>query len=133
MERGKAMRKLVLLLLLVMLLTLAGCGEESSPGAGAGSAEAGEKVLREVAAPACTSCHSLEPGVSLAGPSLAGIGAQAGNRVAGMSAEEYLRESIVEPGTFVVEGFGNIMADTYGSQLSRQQINDLIAYLLTLK
>lgn len=128
------MRKLVLLLLLVTLFTLAGCGGEgASPSAGGGSAEAGEKVLREVAAPACTSCHSLEPGVRGAGPSLANIGAEAGNRVAGMSAEEYLRQSIVEPDAFVVEGFSDIMVDTYGAQLSKQQIDDLIAYLLTLK
>lgn len=127
------MRKLVPFVILAMLLALAGCGGEASPGGGGGGAEAGERIFREVSAPTCTSCHSLEPGIRRAGPSLAKIGAEAGTRVAGMSAEDYLRESIVQPGAFVVEGFGDIMVDIYGAQLSQQQLDDLTAYLLTLK
>jgi hypothetical protein len=53
--------------------------------------------------------------------------------VAAESAEQYVRTSIVEPSAHVVEGYGNAMPGTYEAQLSAKQLDDLIAYLLTLK
>ncbi len=48
--------------------------------------------------------------------------------------EEYLHESIVNPNAFVVEGFpSGVMYQNYGQDLSKQQIDDLVAFLLTLK
>jgi sulfur-oxidizing protein SoxX len=131
------MRNLLLLLALLLALSLAACGgEEQAVGGGgtAGDAAAGETVFNEVAAPACGSCHSLEPGVVLVGPSLATIGAEAGSRVSGTSAEDYLHESVVDPNAYVVDGSpANVMPQNYGSQLSEQQIKDLVAYMMTLK
>ena len=130
------MRKGRWLLLVVLAVALAACGGGAAPsesGGGGGDAAAGEAVFNEVAAPACNTCHSLEPGVTLVGPSLANIGAVAGSMVAGQSAEEYLHESIVNPSAFVVEGFSDLMPSSYGAQLTEKQINDLVAYLLTLK
>jgi nitric oxide reductase subunit C len=130
------MRKGTWLLLLVLVVALAACGGGAAPSDGGdstGDASAGETVFSEVAAPACNTCHSLEPGVTLVGPSLANIGAEAGSMVADQSAEEYLRESIVNPSAFMVPGFADLMPATYGAQLTEKQINDLVAYLLTLK
>jgi mono/diheme cytochrome c family protein len=130
------MAKAGLLLVLILVVSLAACGGESAPAGSAGTADAaaGEKVFAEVSAPACSSCHSLEPDVTLVGPSLAKVGAQAGARVSGESAEDYLRKAVVEPNAFVVEGFtSNLMPGTYATQLSEQQIDDLVAYMLTLK
>ena len=47
---------------------------------------------------ACASCHTIQ-GVAqgVLGPPLDGIASAAGNRISGYSAEEYIRESIVEP------------------------------------
>jgi cytochrome c553 len=130
------MRKLLVLGLL-LVLCLAACGGESAPAggeSGKGDAAAGEAAFNDVAAPACDSCHSLEPGVDLVGPSLAKAGAEAGTRVSGQSAEAYLRESIVDPNAYVVDGFAsNVMPATYAAQLSEQQIEDLVAFMLTLK
>jgi hypothetical protein len=65
---------------------------------------------------------------------VANIGAEAGSRVSGQSAADYLRSSIVEPQAYVVEGFSaGIMPATYVDVLTEQQINDLVAYLLSLK
>jgi mono/diheme cytochrome c family protein len=134
-----SMRRAIFLLVLILGLSLVACGGESAPSSGegpaaAGNAAAGETVFSQTAAPACTSCHSLEPGTTLAGPSLAMIGAEADSRVAGQSAEDYVRESIVNPNAHIVDGFAaNLMPATYGSQLTEQQITDLVAYLLTLK
>jgi len=132
------MRKWTLFLSLILILGLVACGgSTSSDGggtSGGGDAAAGKTVFEQTAAPACTTCHSLEAGVTLVGPSLATIGADAGSMVSGQSAEEYLHESVVSPNAFIVEGFGpNIMPQNYGTQLSEQQINDLVAYLLSLK
>lgn len=82
----------------------------------------------------CRVCHSLEPDVKLVGPSLAGLAGRADGRVAGLSAEQYLRQSIVDPNAYVVEGFpANQMPPNFGETLADQQINDLVAFLLTLR
>jgi nitric oxide reductase subunit C len=96
---------------------------------------------------ACVTCHSVESGVVLVGPSLAAIGKHADERIhdaqykgAAKSAEDYLEESIVKPGAFIVAG-GNygagpgrsLMPDTYGTTLKPEQVKDLVAYLRTLQ
>jgi mono/diheme cytochrome c family protein len=116
-----------MLLLMVLVLSLvAACGSsQPAPAAGGGDATAGKKVFGEVAAPPCSGCHSVAAGKKLAGPSLAGIGAQG---------EEALHQSIVDPNAKITAGFSaDIMPGNYGSQLSDQQLKDLIAYLITLK
>ncbi|MGZ8755600.1 MAG: c-type cytochrome, partial [Acidimicrobiia bacterium] len=82
----------------------------------------------------CRICHSLEPGRRLVGPSLAGVGTAAATRVPGLTAEEYLRQSIVDPDAYTVEGFqlGAMLPDI-AHKLSEQQLDDLVAFLLTLK
>jgi nitric oxide reductase subunit C len=128
------MRKFAVFMVLLVLVALAACGGEPAPSGSAGNAAEGEKVYTGVAAPACNTCHSLEEGVALAGPSLAGIGAQAGSRVSGMAADDYLVQSVRQPDAHIVAGFGSgIMPGTYGSQLSEQQVKDLVAYLMTLR
>ncbi|MFN8450867.1 MAG: hypothetical protein U0521_20370 [Anaerolineae bacterium] len=58
----------------------------------------------------CATCHSLQPDVVIVGPSLDGVATRAEARVTGMSAGEYLRTSILDPGAFVVPGFPDAMA-----------------------
>jgi nitric oxide reductase subunit C len=81
----------------------------------------------------CSTCHSLEADVVVVGPSLAGVATRAETRVQGMSAEQYLRDSILNPGDFVVPGFRDAMQRNFGDTLTGEQINDLIAFLLTQK
>jgi mono/diheme cytochrome c family protein len=96
-----------------------------------GDPERGALLFREGkdnAAP-CASCHN-ETGV--ASPDLTGYGTVAGSRVEGESAYDYTFHSIVEPGRFIVEGYGNAMPNQYDEVLTPQEIADLIAYLLKL-
>jgi ferredoxin len=82
----------------------------------------------------CRICHSLDPGVILVGPSFAGIATRAESRVPGLSAEEYLRQSILEPNAYVVEGFpAGQMIQNYEDLLTPEDIDNLVAFLLTLK
>jgi len=80
----------------------------------------------------CTSCHTLD-GTDLVGPSLQGVASRAPERDPNLAAEEYLRDSIIQPSNYVTEGFPDVMAKNYGSTLSSQEIDDLVAFLLTLK
>jgi ferredoxin len=82
----------------------------------------------------CSLCHSLNPDEVLVGPSLAGVATRAGNRVTGMNSEAYLYQSILEPDTYIVDGFpaGQMLPDL-GERLSSDQIDNLVAFLLTLK
>jgi hypothetical protein len=60
------------------------------------------------------------------------ISQRAGQRVPGLSAEAYLRQSILDPSAYVVSGFRNIMYPHFKEKLSQQDLADLIAYLKTL-
>lgn len=128
------MSKKALFVLAVISLVLAACGGQPTP---VGDPEAGEALFNQQAidsAPGCVTCHSTQPGEVLVGPSLAGIANQAGERVEGQSAEEYLRTSILEPDAHVVEGFSpGVMYQEYEQALSDEQVDNLVAYLLTLE
>lgn len=124
--------------MLAALLILAACGGGASQapagGSAGGDAAAGKALFAQSvigANPGCITCHSLEAGKTLVGPSVAGIASRAGSTVSGQSAEQYLRQSIVEPDAYVVKGFAKGLMPK--PTLTEQQIGDLIAYLLTLK
>jgi cytochrome c oxidase subunit 2 len=64
------------------------------------------------------------------GPSWQGISGRAGDRVPGLSAEEYLRESIVDPKAYIVEGYVGLM-QSYKFLLSEEDVDGLVAFILT--
>lgn len=77
----------------------------------------------------CVACHSLD-GSTGVGPSYLGLGERAASTVDGLSADEYVRESIINPCEFVVDGFTCVMPQNYGDQLSPQDLADLVAFTL---
>lgn len=82
----------------------------------------------------CITCHSLDPEVDLVGPSMAGVGTRATDRVEGMDAETYLRQSLVEPNAYIVDGFADdVMPGDYVLNLTDPQIEALIDYMEGLK
>ncbi len=64
-------------------------------------------------------------------PTWQGISGRAGDRVPGLSAEEYLRESIVDPAAYIVEGYSDGMPKGFKILLSGEDIDSLVAFLLT--
>lgn len=80
----------------------------------------------------CFLCHTINNVGGTRGPELTHAATVAGNRRPGTPAEEYLRESIVNPGTYVVPTYDNIMPP-YFQRLSPEQLKDLIEYLKTLR
>jgi len=138
------MQKLTVLILFALIIGLAACGGGGdSAGSDGGSsrsapdAAAGEKLLKKKligTQAGCVTCHSLAAGVTIVGPSLATVGADAGRRVSGQPAEGYLLESINNPDAFVVDGFtAGVMPAALADELSDQQKADLVAYLMTRK
>ena len=123
---------------LSVLVILNGCG--STPGA-VGDAErgsrlfVGEQPFLSPDAPSCLGCHKVTAteGAGI-GPNLAGLSIVAGSRVAGQSAAEYLRSSLLNTDDYLVEGYQEgIMYRGYAEILTPQEIEDLVVYMLTLK
>lgn len=156
-------RRLGLLLLTFALLLIAGCGRgdifaptptsvlfvpsatpRATPNPTQQALEAaarGEQIFNtfyQQAGFQCSTCHNANSADRLVGPGLQGVSSRAATSVSGLTAEEYLRESIINPNAHiaVIPGdqpyVANLMPQVYGQIFSEQEINDLIAYLLTL-
>jgi nitric oxide reductase subunit C len=104
------------------------------------------RALFNASPPACGACHSIASNVNLVGPSLAGIAATAANRVRGSDyhgkandAPSYIRESILDPNAHVLvgptysTGGRSLMPSDYAQTLKPDQVDEIVAYLLTLK
>lgn len=131
-----------LLMICISGVLLSGCQGSTQSGEANSSASPQERgkalveatMIGESKAPGCVTCHSFEAGKVIIGPSLAGIATVAESAVPGLSAEDFLREAIVDPDAYITEGFpAGVMYKNYGKELSAEQINDIVAYLLTLK
>lgn len=81
----------------------------------------------------CATCHALVPDTIIIGPSLAHIATDAETRVAGQTAEEYIQLSVLRPGDYVVPGFNNVMITNLSKELTSEELNALVAFLMTLK
>jgi cytochrome c2 len=82
--------------------------------------------------PFCSNCHTLT-NLDHLGPGFEGLAERAATQVPGLTAEEYIRQSIVDPAAYIVEGNWpeeEFMPTNYGEAYSEQDINDLIAFLL---
>jgi nitric oxide reductase subunit C len=94
----------------------------------------------------CFACHSTAPGVNLVGPSMAGLAARTARTIAdddyegaARTPEDYVRESILQPSAYLVPGEmysdegRSLMPAHFGQALKPEQIDALVAYLMTLK
>lgn len=80
----------------------------------------------------CIGCHSLDPNAKMTGPTWFNVGNTAITRVPGTGPAEYIHQSIINPNAFVVPGFpSGVMPQTYGQQLSPDELGTMIAYLLS--
>ena len=83
----------------------------------------------------CQACHSLD-GTVVVGPSWKNIfGAEElldDGRMVTVD-DDYIRHSILNPGDQIVDGFQNVMPTNFSQILSEQDVDDLIAFIRTLK
>lgn len=82
----------------------------------------------------CLICHKVTDHGNDRGPDLRNVGATAATRQPGKSAEEYLIESMLKPGAFLVEKYSDIMppAGAPPADLSITEIKAVVAYLQSL-
>jgi len=122
------------LLIVLGALILAGCGGEevvaptgpvsgTLPKVAAANPTAGKTVFESSG---CGSCHTLKD---------AGTTGQIGPDLdEALKSKDlaFIEQSISEPNAEIAQGFQpNVMPQTYGSQLTSQQLKDLVAYLKT--
>ncbi|KAB2856853.1 MAG: cytochrome c [Anaerolineae bacterium] len=129
------MRRLLLLSVFCLSL-LVGCGGDKKSEGNSESrldpntdAGRGEQVFKTY----CATCHAIKGDRVVVGPSLEGIATRAATRIEGLSAEDYIRESILYPNDFTVPNFAEgMMQQNFASQLTSDDVNYLVAYLMTL-
>lgn len=105
----------------------------------------GEALFR-TATPVCSACHSIAPGVNLAGPTLAGLASRAKQVIASADyqggakdVEGFIRESIITPSAYLHPGEMysadgmSFMPNTYPKSLTPEQIDQLVAYLASFQ
>ena len=106
------------------------------------SQETIDLAIAAMTATGCNSCHITtglpEVDSAMLGPDQTNLGAIAPTRREGYTAEEYLRESILEPSAFIVEECPlgpclQVMPENYGDQLNEDEVDAIVAYLLSLK
>lgn len=133
--------------ILVSGMTYPGTATGSEPAAAASDDPVAlGQLLFNQTPPGCIACHSVTEGVNLAGPTLAGMPARAEEILLSeeyegeaVTAEEYIRESIVDPSVYLVPGSmysaqgRSFMPDNYDEELTAEQIDHLVAYIMTLR
>ena len=97
----------------------------SSPNAGV----AGAAVFKNNQ---CGACHTLAAAgaTGTTGPDLDKLPAYA--QTAGKPLEDFIRESITDPEAYIEKGYPkNVMPATFGSALSKRQLDSLVQYLIS--
>lgn len=99
------------------------------------------EIQAAFAASGCGGCHTI-PGIPNAvgqvGPNLSNIGNNAASRVAGLDAEAYLRESILNPSAFIAPECPNgacpenVMPPNMGERLTTKELDLIVGHLLSL-
>jgi len=102
-------------------------------------AVAGETAEEYILNSGCGSCHRIGSlgEAHKVGPDLSMIGVTAADRIEGLTAAEYLRESILDPNAYIASDcpntdcLANIMPRDYASRLTPLQVDAIVDYLLT--
>jgi cytochrome c2 len=113
---------------LIACLLLTACGGSASPPSSDPVVVRGERAFKSK----CVTCHSLKEGVTLVGPSMPGIASRASTRMDGVESEDYIQLSIIKPSEYVVDGFIDQMPSDFGTSLTEDELEGIIAFLLTL-
>ena len=81
----------------------------------------------------CASCHAIEPDTVIVGPSLFAIAERVTDRDPEMTAQQYVERSILQPGAFLVPGYDDLMPSNFGKRLDGQELDAIVAYVLSLE
>lgn len=108
--------------------SLGGCGADEDA---ENFADCGERVASTAG---CIACHSVD-GTQLVGPTWAGLWESERAFADGTSAvadANYIRASIMDPNSQIVEGYAPNQMPTYAGRLEEHELNMIIAYIESL-
>ncbi len=153
------MKKIIVLI--VVMLAVAGCGRRNidaptptssvfqpTPTQAVSAADAAQAQLVALAADgevlfntfyaevgfACETCHFVDQEGMKIGPGLLNVSDRSEGLIDGVSAEDYVHASIVNPNDYIVEDYtANLMPQTYGDIFTEEELDALVAYLMTLQ
>ncbi len=118
---------------ILCLAWLTGCGNVGRNAPPKPTLAPVEKQGQTVFQTHCAACHAVVPDVVVVGPSLAGIANIAADRQPNQPIEQYLQISILKPDDYLVEGFPDAMTKDFGKKLTGEELDAVVAYMLTLK
>jgi mono/diheme cytochrome c family protein len=118
------------LLLLFSALILAACGD--SPPASGAALDESQALGKRLFTTHCAACHATSGDTVIVGPSLGGIAITGATRVEGLDAAAYIEQSITAPDAYLVEGYQDLMVKNFAKQLTTQELDGLVDFLLTL-
>ena len=89
--------------------------------------ESGRKIFKTHPIANCARCHAVNGEGGPVGPAL--------DTIATRKQEDYILESLVDPGATIAEGFQGQVSPMppMGVLLTQQELADVMAYLMTLK
>ena len=119
-------------LCLVLLVLIVGCSEPEVVETAVPTQSPEVQLGNDVYVRECGACHSAFADTVIVGPSLYGVGERAETRVAGQDGRTYLFTSILLPDEFLVDGYENLMPATFGKTLTGEELDGVVAYLMTL-
>jgi mono/diheme cytochrome c family protein len=136
-----------IMVLVLLILVLTACGGEgltnptpkpevinsfkAEPVSNNGNSQEGEKIFYRMP---CMSCHTYKGsgGTQGVAPALDKIGTNADSRLPGVTAAQYIRHVILKPEDIRLPDMRNVMP-SFANTLKPQELDDLVAFLLTLK
>lgn len=81
----------------------------------------------------CGSCHAIEADTVIVGPSLFAVADRAQERAPDMTPQQYVEHSIVQPEAILVPGYDNVMPTNFGTRLTGEELDAIVAYVLNLR
>jgi mono/diheme cytochrome c family protein len=123
----------LILLLLAIFVSIMGCTSSAVDDRAAAAVDPQQQRGEIVFKQNCATCHAVTPNTIVIGPTLAGIAERGATRVEGLDARQYIEMTILNPGSFLVEGYPDVMPTNFGKRLSGEEFDALVAYLLSLK
>ncbi|MGB3702751.1 MAG: c-type cytochrome, partial [Anaerolineales bacterium] len=102
--------KLLVISVFMLTVVLAACSSaQAVEPEMVGDPQIGREIFENQQRSHCVACHTLDGRKEPGGPSLLGISERADERIPGMTAVEYLEQSILDPSAFIVDGYQNRM------------------------